>query len=262
MAGENDDDKAISRSTAHLAIRAYDDAIAPIARKFGHIGQMLMSFVSIPLTYKLEQFKIERLERFLEDTIIGVPEERRQLPHPAIAKPIIDNALLLAEDDPLREMFKRLMQQAIDINNVDNAHPAFARIIADLAPDEAHVLFLISNGTIVNLNQRWVLKGFSGDIDKLIGHQIRPNPNVPVNYVHYERKNIPIDCLKFPNNASMYLEHIVHLGLVREEEYKDGARYFTLSGSRDVVIVDNLFRYTATDFGKRFMDACLPLEWK
>jgi len=248
----SDDDKSLIKINGLPGEQLYEDMVGPIASEFGEIGRSLLSFVRIPL-----QHGTERFETLLEDTMDDVPEDKQLSPHPAVAGPTVNNALLLPEDDPLREMFRLLLTRAINEEEQDQAHPAFARIISNLAPDEAQLLYRVYQEDEFYLTVVQKNPNFDGDVEDLRYRTFTDQyPKMAKNFVfEYEH----FKWLQFPNNTIIYLDHLESLGLIQVVPVED---YRTLvcpdSDRLEAVESQRLVAYTP--FGYRFHEACVPTK--
>ena len=76
-----------------------------------------------------------------EKVTADVPEDRQQAAPSHIAGPALQNLVFLDEDSPLAELYLELLKRAIDKERSNEAHPAFIKIIEQLSPEEAVLLF-------------------------------------------------------------------------------------------------------------------------
>ena len=117
-------------------------------------------------------------------------------------------------------MYLNLLKKAMDKETEDVAHPAFAKIIGLLSPDEVFILHLLGQRTfekhVSEGNARIILQEF------------------------------PVNDLAYPNNFDTYISHLSSLILI---DFSGRAR-------NDLYI----FRLQLTDFGRMFVTACQPGE--
>ena len=155
----------------------------------------------------------------------------------------------------LRKQGAELLRQAADVDHEDGAHPAYARIIGELAPDEARILRLLAidgaqpsvdvrAGNLIGMGSQLVASGMN-----MIGPQagVRHRDKVPA-----------------------YLNNLYRLGLIwfSHEPLEDPVRYQVLEAQPEVLesIKDTTRAKTVqrsihlTPFGQDFCDVCLPLE--
>ena len=90
----------------------------------------------------------DRLTKYLDRVREGVPVERQIEAPPSLSGPIMERLKYLEEDNYLTDLYISLLQKAIDKEKIQEAHPAFFHIIDQLSPDEAMILFVISESPI------------------------------------------------------------------------------------------------------------------
>jgi len=160
---------------------------------------------------------------------------------------------------PLRDLRDRgaeLLRQSADVNFEEDAHPAYARILDDLAPDEARILRLL------------VLEGPQPAVDVRSGW-------IPVNAAS-ELVSSGISMIgaeagcRVLEDVPAYLNNLFRLGLIwfSREPVNEPQRYQVLEAQPDVVqAMDEAGRgrtvrrsIELTPFGRDFCELCLPLE--
>lgn len=115
-----------------------------------------------------------------------MPIERQIEAAPSIAGPVLFALRFMEDDNPVTELFLNLLKRAIDRERVHEAHPAFPRIIEQLEPDEAVILFLMRKR----------------------GHFcVAPN--------HKQHNSLPVEYLAHPENLEFYCIHLASLDLVQ-----------------------------------------------
>jgi Abortive infection alpha len=164
-------------------------------------------------------------------------------------------ASALAETGSLKARGADLLRQSADLGDEDGAHPAYARILAELAPDEARILRLL------------VLDGPQPVIDVRASNLIGVGSQLvarALNMVGTEA-----GCRKF-ERVPAYLNNLDRLGLIyfSEEPLNDPTRYQVLEAQPEAMdaikragrarINQRTIRLTA--FGKDFCDVCLPVD--
>jgi hypothetical protein len=101
--------------------------IQPIARLFG-----------------VRSIYIEQIfPQDMADKLVDVPVENIITPSPSIAIPAIQGLSYSFEEPSLKNLYLNLLSTASDERRADKAHPAFAEIIKQLAPQEANVLDVV-----------------------------------------------------------------------------------------------------------------------
>jgi hypothetical protein len=158
------------------------------------------------------------------------------------------------EERPLREIGAELLKQSSDMSHDDDLHPAYARILSDLAPDEARILRLlytqgsqpavdVRTSRPLNIASQLVAPGLS-----MIGAQAGCR--------HLDR-------------VPAYLNNLFRLGLIwfSREPVTDRQRYQVLEAQPDVGTAlreagrGKTIRRSIllTPFGEDFCEVCLPL---
>ena len=158
-------------------------------------------------------------------------------------------------DVVLRRRGAELLRRAADVDFDEVAHPAYARIISELAPDEARILRMLARegpqpsvdvraANLIGMGSQLVASGLN-----MIGAQagVRHRDRVPA-----------------------YLNNLYRLGLIwfSHEPLEDPARYQVLEAQPDVLqaIKETSRAKTVqrsihlTPFGHDFCDICLPLD--
>jgi hypothetical protein len=158
----------------------------------------------------------------------------------------------------LRERGADLLRRSAELEDdeEEEAHPAYARILNELAPDEARVLRLL----VIEGPQPAVDVRTSGPIGMLRDELVAPG----LNMIGMEAG------LRRPERIKRYLDNIYRLGLIwfSREELADQARYQVLEAQPDVTEAMAEVRRTRTvrrsieltPFGEDFCRTCLPLD--
>jgi hypothetical protein len=155
----------------------------------------------------------------------------------------------------LRARAAELLRESADLSYDDDAHPAFARILEELAPDEARILRLL------------VTEGPQPAVDVQSANLIGVGSDVMA-----ARLNMvaPTAGCRHPERAGAYLHNLERLGLIwfSDQPLEDLVRYQVLEAQPEVM--EALRRASRaksthrsvrlTPFGKEFCDVCLPLE--
>jgi hypothetical protein len=168
-----------------------------------------------------------------------VPADRRRVSPAAVAGPLLEAARWRTGRDPLLEMFEELLVKSCDQSTSHTANPAFVDLIRLLSPDEARILFWISQNRVVVKRGHWF---------KTTEHmQLR----LPEHGTEVSSLEFPYWSLGNPDafSATAYLGHLQHLGLIG---YMDVER--VTSGRRDVVTQNVLY----TPYGSMFVSVCIP----
>jgi hypothetical protein len=155
----------------------------------------------------------------------------------------------------LREQGAELLRAAADVEAGDQLHPAFARILGEIAPDEARVLRLLAvDGPQPQVDIRAAnLIGVGSQL--VSGGMTMLGPQAGVR--HQDR-------------VEAYLDNLVRLGLVRTggEPIDDPSAYQVLEAQPEVLgAIKRTTRAKSdrrsvclTTFGEAFCEACLPVD--
>lgn len=161
----------------------------------------------------------------------------------------------LPEEVALRVKGALLLQTAADVDAADDAHPAYARILAELAPDEARMLrVLASEGPQPSVDVRATnLIGISADLVAAGLNMIGAVAGV----AHIDR-------------VPAYLNNLERLGLIwfSREPLPEPGVYQVLEAQPEVMeAIKRAPRAKTTQrsivltpFGRDFCDVCLPLD--
>jgi hypothetical protein len=172
---------------------------------------------------------------------------------PPTAAPVADNGRA-ADPADLRERATELLRQAAEVGPDDAAHPAFARILLELAPDEARILRLLaSEGPQPAVDVRAIGVIRSGEVVATGLNMVGAAAGV-----------------RHPERVPVYLDNLGRLGLIRfsPKPLEDAIAYqvleaqpHVLSAVRETNRARTVQRSVRlTPFGREFCQVCLPLE--
>jgi hypothetical protein len=163
-----------------------------------------------------------------------------------------------ADDEPrtLRERGAELLERSRDVWSNDQGHPAYARILDELAPDEGRILLLLlqggpqpsvdvrSGGPVGRMNSQLIAPGLS-----MIGMRAG---------------------VRYDDQVPAYLNNLFRLGLVwfSKEPLRDPQEYQVLEAQPDVLAAMHSVKFAKvvrrsfhlTPFGEGFCRACLVSE--
>ncbi len=155
----------------------------------------------------------------------------------------------------LRERGAELLRRSADVDFDEDTHPAYERILGDLAPDEARILRLLAHGPQASVDVR------SGWLPISVGSQLLA-PGL--NMIGSEA-----GC-RHPDRVPAYLNNLYRLGLIwfSRESLSDQAAYQVLEAQPEVAEAMEGARRThtvrrsihLTPFGSDFCRMCMPLE--
>jgi hypothetical protein len=157
--------------------------------------------------------------------------------------------------DSLRERGAELLRQSADVHRDEGAHPAYARILENLAPDEARILRLLA------------LEGPQPAVDVRSAGALGLNSELlssGLNMIGAEAG------LRRLDRVNAYLSNLYRLGLVwfSREQLEDPNRYHVLEAQPEVQVALSDAGRTRTvrrsihltEFGVDFCKTVLPLD--
>ena len=160
-----------------------------------------------------------------------------------------------ASERVLRARGAELLRESADVAAEDGAHPAYARILEELAPDEARILRLLTLGgpqPVVDVRAT-NLVGVASDLVASSLNMLGPEAGTR------HRERIPA-----------YVNNLERLGLIylSDQPLEDPIRYQVLEAQPEVLTTikdtpraKSIHRTVRlTPFGKDFCDVCLPLD--
>jgi hypothetical protein len=246
--------KAISNMLPKETIhQGYKDTLQPLAQEIGKFGgdvakcfRLLFSFVQ-DYAFMQDWRDNDRkkcLVQMLERISQGVPEEDRIDAQPEIVGPCMENMRYVSDRSELWQMFEEVLTKSIDKNHVDEVHPSFPKLIAQLSRDEAWLLYRLREKPLTRI---YVQRLFSDIITKKT--QFTPP------YIEFELDELPSDKLICPQKFNFYAKHLESMGLTNalvhqsiSGQTEDGAQW----GSRCKSALQ------LTEFGELFAKACIP----
>ena len=218
--------------------KVYDDALSAPLKETGKLGRDLVKTARLFLApFQVTAALQDRFEKFLDRVRNKVPEERQINAAPEIAGPVIEKLKYYTEENLITELFSNLLARAIDRDRVDEAHPAFAHLIAQLAPDEAVLLYEMRDKDFEIVDTMDYNRGTNQFFNRRI-----------------EKMAVPLHKLVFPANLELYYSHLQSMNLALWPVYKQDPIHANgvQSGIR------RYSKLTLTDFGKLFVKACIP----
>lgn len=155
----------------------------------------------------------------------------------------------------LKSLGAELLRQSADVEADDGAHPAYARILTELAPDEARMLRLIAR------------EGPQPAIDVRASNLIGVGSQLVAPRLNMMGTEAGV---RHPERVPAYLNNLDRLGLIclSDDALDDPGRYQVLEAQPEAI--DAIRRagrartvqrsVRLTDFGKDFCEVCLPLD--
>lgn len=158
-------------------------------------------------------------------------------------------------DSSLRERGAELLRRSADVRVSDDTHPAYERILGDLAPDEGRILRLLAT------------EGPQPAVDVRTARPLNIGSKLMAAGLSMIAENA--GC-RHRDRTHAYLNNLYRLGLIwfSRERLEDPLRYQLLEAQPDVVAaIRQTGRATTvrrsihlTPFGEDFCRLCLPLE--
>ena len=221
--------------------KAYENILSEPAKEIGKLGRDIVKTARLFLApFQIAAAFQDRFERALERMVKRVPEDRRILPPSEVVGPALEHMKFLEEDSPLWQMFEELLSRSIDKDEIQTIHPSFSHIITQLSRDEAIILYRLKDSTFevvdkMDLNQ---------SENRFENRQI-------------EQSNLPTQDLYLPEKLDLYYSHLESLSLVLWPVYKqDPIR----DPSGKQTGIRRYSRMHLTEFGRLFIDACIPKQ--
>jgi len=159
-------------------------------------------------------------------------------------------------EQSLRAQGQALLSRSRDVWNTERGHPAYARILEEMAPDEARILLLLLRGG----PQPAVDVRTGGPIGMVSSRLVAPGLNMIG----------PRAGLRYLDNVPAYLNNLFRLGLIwfSQEQLRDPLEYQVVEAQPDVLAAMHSVRahkivrrsIHLTPFGVDFCRACLVDE--
>ena len=190
----------------------------------------------------------------VRDAVRG--EESRRAAQPTAGSAAQQEAEVEVEWDVLRERGAELMRKSRDVHYVETAHPAYERMLDELAPDEGRILRLL------------LLQGPQPAVDVRTGG---PIGLVSSRLIHpgFSMLGARAGC-RYPDRVPGYLNNLFRLGLIwfSRETLRDPIRYQVLEAQPEVLAAIKSVRMAKvirrsihlTPFGDDFCRGCLVLQ--
>lgn len=174
----------------------------------------------------------------------------------AASSPVVDGHVLANRPQTLRERGNELLEKSRDVWSQDDRHPAFDRILDELAPDEARILvMLLRNGPQPSVDIRT-----GGPIGMVSSQLVAPGLNMVG----------PRAGLRYLEQVPSYLNNLFRLGLVwfSREAVRDHLEYQVLEAQPDVLAALHSVKFAKvvrrsihlTPFGEEFCKLALVDE--
>jgi hypothetical protein len=156
----------------------------------------------------------------------------------------------------LREQGEQLLMRSRDVWNNETGHPAYERILSELAPDEGRILMLLLHGG----PQPAVDVRTGGPIGAVSSNLVAPGLNMIG----------PRAGVRYLDQVPSYLNNLFRLGLIwfSREQLRDPLEYQVVEAQPDVLTAMHSVRFHKivrrsihlTPFGEDFCRTCLTSE--
>lgn len=252
---------ALARFAAETSIRTAGWGVETSVRLSGRLAR-----AALEPQYAVELMQEASAEiRGYVRQFLGIPEIEQQLLQLMPAnelRPNINAVRRMVGDDGdidpellLRAEGAELLRRSADVNYDDRAHPAYTRLLEELAPDEARILRLLAaEGTQPAVDVR--SSNLIGVGSQLVARSL--------NMVG------PQAGCRHPERTPSYLNNLHRLGLIffSEEALEDPIAYQVLEAQPDVLdAIKSATRAKSihrsiqlSPFGRDFCEVCLPLD--
>ncbi|KAA1422093.1 DUF4393 domain-containing protein [Nocardioides humilatus] len=156
----------------------------------------------------------------------------------------------------MRERGQELLEKSRDVWAIDSRHPAFDRILDEMAPDEARILvMLLKNGPQASVDVRT-----GGPVGMVSSQLVAPGLNMVG----------PRAGLRYLDQVPSYLNNLFRLGLIwfSRESLRDHMEYQVLEAQPDVLGAMHSVKFAKvvrrsihlTPFGEEFVKQALVDE--
>jgi len=159
----------------------------------------------------------------------------------------------LSTQQSLREQGRQLLEKSRDVWNTDQAHPAYERILSEMAPDEGRILMLLlRSGPQPSVDVRT-----GGAVGMVSSTLVAPGLNMIG----------PRAGVRYLDQVPSYLNNLFRLGLIwfSREQLRDPLEYQVVEAQPDVIAAMHSVRahkvvrrsIHLTPFGEDFCRTCL-----
>ncbi len=132
-----------------LTPEIYKDIAKPAIQELGSVTGRTVKALLSPIRVMLWGW--EQVEKVVEEGVKKrfekIPEERRKIPEPEIAVPLLQALTYTAQNETLREMYLNLLANAMDNDKEKIVHPSFVEIIRQMNSLDAKVFECLSQNS-------------------------------------------------------------------------------------------------------------------
>lgn len=261
-----------TRAAAEImkAVPIYQDALQPVAQEIGKSLKTIGGVINLALApleaviYGFDKIRT-KLSTDLEKRLSDVPPENIVSPKLELVGPLLEKYKYCYENEAIAKMFINLLANAMDKNQVINAHPSFVNIIAELSPDEARLIEVMSQEKLLPKID------IISELDPAKNDGKSGYISVYTNFTLFEDKAK----LQYPELSQTYFSNLERLNIVSaavgnfSPSYADESLYEPLKNSERIMKLKESFYdekrilkdkpgiIDITAFGKIFMNAVL-----
>lgn len=217
----------------------YKDLIQPSAQEIGSGLQSIVKtarFILAPFEFLGAQH--DRYLNFLKKVSDKVGDQEQIEVHPQITGNVFEGIKYLEDNSILFEMFAELLAKATIKTQAAKAHPAFVHIINQLSPDEAYILKMLKHKEFDYFERA----EYDAMKNRFYGFEV-------------VRNEFPIEQLVFPDNYTMYINHLANLQIAGVPEFANQDQIIE-NGKHVANKIYRKLRFL--DFGKLFAECCIP----
>lgn len=249
MTGQSTPTDPLTALAANVPVeKIYEDALQSAAKELGIANSDLIKagrLLTIPV--QLLAIGQERFDRWRKKIQSAVPLERRIPILPSLGGPILESLQYAGDGELVTELMLNLLAASMDGTRVGDVHPAFTRMVRDLAPDEAMILYWLKKRDYPVI---WT--------NELL-HPPSPPGVPPWGERVMERNEFPVENLAQPEHFLMFMERLRLLGLASVHQVGNQETIFAPPGGpHRQTGVRSFGRAALTDLGKMFARACVP----
>jgi len=235
--------------------RTYEDAISPAAKQTGLMGEDLLKTLRLfTAPIQLLAAYQDRLAAALDTVRKRVPPEQQVEAAASVAGPVLLNMRFVEDDNPLRALYLNLLTAAIDRDRQTLAHPGYVKIIEQLSPVEAMVMF-----HLVHLRQiNYFATGTSTTPKGGTTLQVKVTISLVERPLHFDTVPGPFGdelVALVVSKASPAFNQLNQRALLPALNHLDALGLISCVQTEDRGVV------ITTAFGKQFSEVCLPKEW-
>ena len=240
------DEKTIEKVVnSKILEKAYDDTLSSPLVEISKIGvdvvkmaRLILAPLQIAATFQ------DRFEIFLQEQRKRVPEDKTVQIPAGLSSVCLERMKYLETDNPLWKLFQELLINASSGETLSLVHPSFGIIISQLAPDEAVILYELSQ-----------VENFDIEDTLDLNHEKKVFENRK-----FLKTSIPFEKLSIPDSLEIYYSHLESLSLVSWPLINEKPIWDRDENESDRIQkgINRKSKIVLTDFGRLFVKACIP----